>query len=243
MENNEIVERRKKVQIARERLHNLTLQISTESKNDNEKIFKNIKGNTFKPKYYHEPKTTLEIQNLISLSKKNKQKIKIIGNGHSSNSIFHTNDHLVSLCNFKEIIYIRYDEKIIKVGAGITLRELNVYLEKINFSLINQPEFDNITLGGALSTSIHGFGMRDDNLAMSVTELDVITANGEFMTIEKDSDLFKAFQCSLGCLGVIINVTLKINDIYSIETTEEMMEYQNFMENYDIQDVYKNGII
>lgn len=55
---------------------------------ENDQIFRNWADvETCKPKYYHEPTSIEEIIEIVKYAKKNNQRIRVIGSGHSPSNI------------------------------------------------------------------------------------------------------------------------------------------------------------
>src|SRR5262249_11945512 len=105
------------------------------------------------------------------------------------------------------------------VQAGITLTKLERLLATENQRLpIDVPQPDKATLGGALAVNVsgphrYGFGtLRDYVLGISVVndEGQEIKAGGRVVKNVAGYDLCKLYIGSLGTLGVITQVTLKL---------------------------------
>ncbi|HEV2405471.1 MAG TPA: D-arabinono-1,4-lactone oxidase, partial [Ktedonobacterales bacterium] len=68
------------------------------------------------------------------------------------------------------------------------------------------------SIAGAISTGTHGTGVGFGTLATQVAGLTLVTASGEVVECSADQrpDIFKAAQVSLGALGVVAEVTLRV---------------------------------
>src|SRR5690625_7338860 len=68
------------------------------------------------------------------------------------------------------------------------------------------------TIAGAVSTGTHGSGIDFGNLSTQITELTLITPQGNKLVISatENSHLFEAARLSLGLLGVITKVEIKV---------------------------------
>jgi glycolate oxidase FAD binding subunit len=107
----------------------------------------------------------------------------------------------------------------ITVQAGITMAKLQDLLATENQRLpIDVPQPDRATLGGALATNVsgprrYGFGtLRDYVIGISVVndEGQEIKAGGRVVKNVAGYDLCKLYIGSLGTLGIITQVTLKL---------------------------------
>jgi FAD-linked oxidoreductase len=77
---------------------------------------------------------------------------------------------------------------------------------------MNQPDVDTQSLGGALATGTHGTGVAYGAMHSEVTALKLLTVAGEQLSCSATQrpELLAAAQVSLGCLGVLTEVTLKV---------------------------------
>src|SRR5699024_6710020 len=165
-----------------------------------------------KPEMILYPKNEEDIHNIIKYCHKNKKKIRVIGAGHSFTPLAVTNNILLSLENFSGIDKIDYENKRVSVWAGTTLLELGKLLYKHGLSMENLGDINVQTIAGAISTGTHGSGINFGNLSTQVTELSIITASGDYLTISEteNSHLFNAARLSLGLLGIIIKVEINV---------------------------------
>lgn len=110
-----------------------------------------------------------------------------------------------------------------KVEAGIKLKDLNKQLrDKYDLALENVGHISEQSLGGAISTSTHGTGIKWGSLSTKVIEMEVMLANGTILIVnaEKTPELFYAFRSGLGCLGVILTVTMQCVNAFGVHRFE-----------------------
>src|SRR5438552_12121791 len=76
----------------------------------------------------------------------------------------------------------------------------------------NLGHIDIQSTSGAISTCTHGTGVRFGTLSTQVEGFTLVTASGEMLECspERNPDIFKAAQVSLGTLGIIAKVTLRV---------------------------------
>ncbi|MGZ3813645.1 MAG: D-arabinono-1,4-lactone oxidase, partial [Mucilaginibacter sp.] len=96
--------------------------------------------------------------------------------------------------------------------------ELAPYLHQHGFALHNLASLPHISVAGSISTATHGSGVKNGNLASTVTGLEIVIADGSIINLTKDSDPEKlnAATVSLGAMGVITKVTLQIEPTYMV---------------------------
>jgi glycolate oxidase FAD binding subunit len=125
-------------------------------------------------------------------------------------------------CKLNQVIDYPARDMTITVGAGITLARLQAILAPENQRLpIDVPCADRATLGGILATNVSGprrFGygtLRDYVLGISAVndEGQEIKAGGRVVKNVAGYDLCKLYIGSLGTLGIITQVTLKLRPL------------------------------
>jgi glycolate oxidase FAD binding subunit len=123
------------------------------------------------------------------------------------------------LRRLSEVIDYPARDMTITVQAGITLVKLQELLATENQRLpIDVPQPDRATLGGAIATNVsgprrYGFGtLRDYVIGISVIndEGQEVKAGGRVVKNVAGYDLCKLYIGSLGTLGIITQVTLKL---------------------------------
>jgi xylitol oxidase len=75
-----------------------------------------------------------------------------------------------------------------------------------------------ISVAGTVATGTHGSGDRNPTLSASVAALELVTADGDIVIVDDDNpDLPRAGAIvSLGCIGVVVRVALRIEPQFSI---------------------------
>ena len=98
------------------------------------------------------------------------------------------------------------------VLGGTRLKQLGDALLERGLAQENLGDIDVQSIAGAISTGTHGTGIRFGTLSTQVAGLTLVTANGELLECspEQHPDIFKAAQVSLGTLGVIARVKLRV---------------------------------
>lgn len=87
------------------------------------------------------------------------------------------------------------------------------------YALHNLASLDHITVIGACMTATHGSGDKHGNLATVVAGLEMVTADGEVVTLSrtKDGERFRGAVVALGALGVVTKVTLDLLPTFTMQ--------------------------
>ena len=138
--------------------------------------WENCIGNqTCNPRHYYEPQNLTELQSLLKEAVDEGQKVRIAGSGFSISDIVCTDGYLLNLKNFNQILSVDQANALVRVEAGITMKDLNEKLGEYDLALSNQAAVDNISFGGALATGAHGTG-HTSTLSSFIKEIELMTA-------------------------------------------------------------------
>ncbi|MFH5831029.1 FAD-binding protein [Halalkalibaculum sp. DA384] len=179
-------------------------------------IGSNWAGNYYyKAKELHEPERIDQVQALVEES----EKVRVLGSRHSFNSIADSPEDLISLKNLRPEIFIDRETQTVTVTAGVRYGELARHLQKHGFALHNLASLPHISVAGACATATHGSGVRNGNLATAVSGMELVTADGELLSIsrERDEEQLSGSVVGLGGVGVVTSLTLNIEPTYEVE--------------------------
>src|SRR5215211_4242440 len=177
---------------------------------------RNWAGNYFyRAARLHQPETVEQIQELIVSS----DKLKALGTRHSFNDIADSAGDLISLERFDKVVGLDHERRTVTVEAGIRYGQLARWLHGEGYALHNLASLPHISVAGACATATHGSGDRHGNLATAVSQLEMIRANGEIVTLSraKDHEQFRGAVVGLGGLGVVTKLTLKVSPAFQMQ--------------------------
>jgi FAD/FMN-containing dehydrogenase len=162
--------------------------------------------------------TEAEIVDLVRRADSGRQGIRVVGSGHSFTPLCATQDILVSLDGLQGFSSIDPSEGQATVLAGTKISQLGVPLLEAGVALENQGDVDYQSVAGAISTGTHGTGSRFGSLSTQVTALRLTLASGEIITCSETEEpaTFKAAQLSLGLLGIVSQVRLRVVPAYRL---------------------------
>ena len=138
--------------------------------------------------------------------------VRVVGSGHSFTPLVQTDDVLISLDNMQGIETIDKEGGTVTVLAGTKLKRLGEELLQHGLAQENLGDINVQSIAGAVSTGTHGTGIKFGSLATQIAGLTLVTASGAVLECspEQHPDIFKAAQVSLGALGVIAKVKLRV---------------------------------
>jgi len=188
----------------------------------------------FLPKAIVQPRREPEIVELIQRAAEERQPIRVMGAGHSWTPLIETPGYLLRLDKLQGLISVRPTRSEATLWAGTRLYKATRLLWKEGFSLANQGDIDRQSVAGAFSTGTHGTGKVFGVLATQATHYRFIDGEGRIHDVYSDSDaeLFRALQVSLGLLGVITQLTLKVEKAYYLRLEKRVIPLQEALENF-----------
>jgi L-gulonolactone oxidase len=136
--------------------------------------------------------------------------LRVAGAGHSFGDLVATDGVLLQLDGLAGVLAVDRGAGLVRVGAGTRLHALNTALDMLGLALPNLGDIDRQSVAGAISTATHGTGARLGNLATQVEELELVLADGSVLRCAPGSDELRAARVSLGALGVLATVTLRV---------------------------------
>jgi FAD-linked oxidoreductase len=158
------------------------------------------------------PQNIEELAELISSYGKTGRHMRVVGAGHSFTPLVQTDDVLISLDRVQGIEQVDEEQGIVTVLAGTRLKQLGQALFIRKLAQENLGDIDEQSIAGAISTGTHGTGIDFGSLATQIVSFTLVTATGELLECSEDqnADIFKAGQVSLGMLGIIARVKLRV---------------------------------
>jgi L-gulonolactone oxidase len=182
--------------------------------------FVNWAGNQrARPRRRHAPTSEDEIVSIVRGVRERGETLRVVGAGHSWSDAALSDDNLVTLDRYADVVAVDHDQRRVTVKAGMRLSALVVALDRVGLAMENLGSIAAQTVAGAIATGTHGTGLGHGILATQVVSLRLVDGTGEVHTLCADDgdDLLDAARVSLGCLGVLTELTLRCRDAFDLE--------------------------
>ncbi|MEU5914231.1 FAD-binding protein [Micromonospora sp. NPDC047527] len=174
---------------------------------------RNWAGNVrYAAREFHRPATTDELRRLVAGS----SRIRAVGTGHSFNRLGDTDGDLVTLAGLPPTIEIDRERGQVTVAGALRYGDVAQHLHTKGYALANLASLPHISVAGAVATATHGSGQTHGNLATSVAALEMVTADGDLLHVDRDDDTFAGMVVGLGALGLVTRVTLDLVPTYDL---------------------------
>ncbi len=163
------------------------------------------------PATMEHPQTLAELAEAVRRAGERGLSIHATGSGHSFTDAPLTDGAMIRIEALNRVLDADRESGLVRVEAGISLRDLSVALWDLGLALENLGDIDRQTLAGAISTATHGTGAGFRNLSAQVEALELVLADGSVVEVSptEHHDAYLAARVGLGALGVIYSVTLR----------------------------------
>lgn len=164
------------------------------------------------------PGNEAELVALVRRAADEGRTLRAVGTGHSSMPLVATDGIIASLEALSGVEQCDRETLRATVRGGSVIRDLGPPLLEHDLALENQGDIDVQSIAGAIGTGTHGTGRALGNLSTHVVGLRVVTATGEVACYDavETPELFLAARVSLGTLGVVSAVRLRLVPAYRL---------------------------
>lgn len=188
------------------------------------KVVQNFGHNvSFTPTRIAEPQNEDELLQLLQQHRGDS--IRVIASGHAWSDAIVTDGLLISAGNFDQV-QINADRQSVTVGAGCKLKHLVEQLKSQGLTLPSLGLIDEQTVAGATATGTHGSGKHSLShyvRKVRVAHFDPQTDEPVITEIDHGPDLLAA-RCSLGLLGVMVELELETRPVYQVQEHSQRHE-------------------
>lgn len=155
---------------------------------------------------------------LAALLARTRGEVRVAGAGHSFSALVPTPGTLVSLDKLSGIVRIDRTAMTATVHAGTRLGTLARALDAEGLALPNLPDIDAQTLAGAIATGTHGTGAQLPAVHDGVVGARLVRPDGQVVELAgpRDADALAAVRVSLGALGVVSQITLRVAPAFNL---------------------------
>lgn len=164
------------------------------------------------------PESERDVTAIVRRAAASNQAVRVAGTGHSFMPLCATDDVLLSLDRLAGVEWADPAGRCAAIHAGTKIHALGAPLAEQGLALENQGDIDRQAIAGAVSTGTHGTGPTLGSLSTQVVGLRLVTGAGEIVdcSAEADAEIFAAARVSLGALGVITSVRLRLLPLYRL---------------------------
>jgi FAD/FMN-containing dehydrogenase len=176
------------------------------------------------------PRTEAEILEILSVYRD--RRIRVLGASHSWSPVAAADDLVLDLRHFRGLaVQQTLDGATVTAGAAVTIREILAALARCGLTLPTIGAITQQSIAGAIATGTHGSGapsLSHYARTIRIANYDPATRAPRIVDLsDADPDqapLLRAARCSLGCLGIVLAVTLDAEPDYDVEETLTLVD-------------------
>jgi xylitol oxidase len=177
----------------------------------------------------HRPATLEQLRELAAGA----PRIHVLGSRHSFNAIADS-DALVSLDALPPDVRVDRERGTVSFGAGLRYGELAAALDAEGLALHNLASLPHISVAGAIATGTHGSGDASGSLASAVAGIELVTSDGELLSVARGEPDFDGLVVGLGALGAVARLTLDVEPAYDVrQRVFEGLAWNALLEHFD----------
>jgi len=160
----------------------------------------------FQPRRLYAPRTDDEVLGILNDHRGGT--IRVVGARHSWNPGIESTDALIDLKHIHHV-HVDGDRTRVTAGAGVRIGALLKHLSRRGLTLPSLGLIDRQTIAGAVATGTHGSGRHSMSHYVEAMRIACYGADGAATVRTVDSGTpLRAARCSVGTLGVVLEVTL-----------------------------------
>ena len=184
-----------------------------------------------------------KFKNLFELKKhlKKKKKYTVSGNYRSYGDSC-LNKNILNTRNFSKIIFFDKKKGILRAQSGVTLKKILELIVPHGWFLMVTPGTKYVTLGGAISSDIHGKNHhRIGCFSECVINFKLMKPNGKTIDCSKknNKDYFRAVCGGMGLIGVVTEASIKLLKIKSTKIEQDVYIAENLEKTFEYFEKYK----
>jgi len=190
-----------------------------------------------------EPRRPSAVADAVTRARRLGEPLAISGARHAmGGQQFLTGGTLLDMRHLNSVRWFDRSRALLEVEAGITWPDvIRGYLAmqrgpgRAYGIRQKQTGADRLTLGGAVSSNIHGRGLRAQPFVADVEELEVVTAAGDIVRCSRTEhpELFRHVVGGYGLFGVVTAVTLRLVPRVKVERCVSLLEIDSLIEAFD----------
>ena len=179
---------------------------------------------------------------------KGARRVRVLGSRHSFTDILSpltlptdpSSDDVVTISLEKYNRLERLEAGLATVQAGITLRDLNLALDKKGVAMETMGNVDFQTISGAISTGTHGESWKHGSVASLVHTFRLVMADGSVEEVKSgEGPIGKAVPISMGLLGAISKLVLVVVPKYTLSLKSFTINFDELVQEEKWEEVMR----
>lgn len=171
----------------------------------------------------------------VRLAQKENLKVSIGGAKHSQGGhAFYKDSAWLDMRGYDQILHFDEKEKTITVQSGATWKQIQEFINPYGLSVKVMQSSNIFTIGGSLSSNVHGRDPRYGTLIETVESFRLLMADGTVKEVSRtdNEELFSLVIGGYGLFGVILDVTLQLTDDVFYVSEMIQLNYEEYASHF-----------
>ena len=177
-----------------------------------------------RPERVFYPRTVGDVQTIVRAAAASGRRVGIAGQGHSMGPLCVTDDYLVDTRWLNRIGPVDAQRGLVTVESGVTVAALDRVLRRHGLAMRTNVVLTSVRYGGTVATGSHGTGWQSPTISDLVESMTIVTHTGEVIRFSEAThgpNVMNAVRCNLGTLGVIHEITLRVQPDFHLTAVDE----------------------
>ena len=193
-----------------------------------------VGNQSFTPREIRTVSSEAEIAASVAAAAARGRRVRTVGTGHSFTPIVET-ELLLDTGALRGIVAIDGPRRLVTALPKTTIGDFGEPLWQAGLALANQGDIDTQAIAGAIATATHGSGRRLPNFSAILESARLVDGTGNVVEVspQVNADVLPALRTSLGLLGIMTQLTLRVAPAYQIHARSLLLPYEAMMERFD----------
>jgi FAD/FMN-containing dehydrogenase len=193
-----------------------------------------VGNQSFTPKDVVQVGSERDIQEEVAKALSQGYGVRTAGTGHSFTPIIET-DVLLDTSPLRGIVSVDASRLTVTAGPKTTIGDFGDPLWEHGLALANQGDIDTQAIAGAIATATHGSGRKQPNFSAALEGARFVDGMGNVVEVSRgvNPDVLPALATSIGLLGIMTEVTIKVAPAYELHARVDIMRYDQVMDRFE----------
>lgn len=193
-----------------------------------------VGNQSFSPSAIIEVTSEAEIAALIARAAAQGMGVRTFGAGHSFTPIIETAGLLLDTQRLRGVLEMDAARQQVTALPHTTVGDFGEPLWEAGLALANQGDIDTQAIAGAIATGTHGSGNHLPNFSAMLLGARFVDGLGNLVTVSEteNADVLPALQTSIGLLGLMTRVTIKVIPAYDLHARTATLPFGEVIERF-----------
>ena len=201
-----------------------------------------VGNQSFEPRDVVAVSTAEEIQQRVADAAASRTRVRTAGTAHSFTPIVET-DLLLDTSAMRGIVNVDATRHLVRALPKTTIGDFGEPLWEHGLALANQGDIDTQAIAGSVATATHGSGRRFPSFSATLEGAKLVDGTGQLVEVTRQThpDHLAALQTSIGLLGIMTELTIKVAPAYHLHARTDIMPFDEVLETFaDDIDTYRH---